>query len=100
MKWRDLSQSTSGQKTSGQASSGPSTGQRVAEMKQTDPYALLKVERGADLADIKRAYRGLVKTYHPDQADPFMRTYCLEVLKIINRAMAHIEREYRNGLAR
>lgn len=89
MKWRDLNQNT-----------GQNTGQRVAEMKDSDPYALFKVERGADLAEIKRIYRSMVKTYHPDHADPFMRPHCLEVLKIINRAMAHIEREYRNGLAR
>jgi DnaJ-domain-containing protein 1 len=84
MKWRELNQNT---------------GQRVAEMKRSDPYALFKVARGADLAEIKRIYRGMVKTYHPDQADPFMRPYCVEILKIINRAMAHIEREYRDGRA-
>jgi DnaJ-class molecular chaperone len=85
MKWRELNQNPV---------------QRVAAMKDSDPYALFKVERGADLTEIKRVYRGLVKTYHPDHADPFMRPYCDEVLKIINRAMAHIEREYRNGPAK
>lgn len=85
MKWRDLNRNP---------------GQRVAEMKVSDPYALFKVERGADLTEIKRVYRGMVKTYHPDHADPFMRPYCVEILKIINQAMAQIEREYRNGPAR
>ena len=43
------------------------------------------------------AYRLMVKTYHPDKADPFMRSYCEEMLKIVNRAMARIESEYRDG---
>jgi DnaJ-class molecular chaperone len=85
MKWREL---------------GSNAGQRFAAMKQSSPYALFNVQPGVDLAEIKRIYRGMVKTYHPDHADPFMRPYCIEILKIINRAMATIEAEYRNGLAR
>ncbi len=88
MKWRELPQTT-----------GQNIGQRVREMTQSDPYALFNVVRGAEMAEIKRIYRGLVKTYHPDHADPFIRPHYAEILKIINRAMAHIEREYRSGLA-
>jgi DnaJ-domain-containing protein 1 len=84
MKWREINHPT---------------GQRVEDMKRQDPYSLFNVARGADLSEIKRIYRGMVKTYHPDQADPFMRAHCAEVLKILNRAMAQIEREYRSGLA-
>jgi DnaJ-class molecular chaperone len=81
MKWRDLNQ------TSG----------RLEKLRTADPYALFAVDRGADLSAIKRAYRTMVMTYHPDKADPFMRPYCDEILKIINRAMARIEDEYRNA---
>ncbi|MGE4062483.1 MAG: DnaJ family molecular chaperone [Rhodospirillaceae bacterium] len=84
MKWRELNSNA---------------GQRFSKMQRSDPYALFNVARGVDLAEIKRVYRGMVKTYHPDHADPFMRPYCMEILKIINRAMAHIEAEYRDGLA-
>lgn len=81
MKWRDLK----------------SGAQRLDVLQKADPYALFSVERGAALSDIKAAYRLMVKTYHPDKADPFMRSYCEEMLKIINRAMARIENEYRDG---
>ena len=69
-----------------------------------DPYAAyweaLELEPGADLDAIKRAYREMVRTYHPDKADPFMRSYCGEALKIINAAMARIEDEQKNEAGR
>ncbi len=80
MKWRELNQ-------------GSAT--RLEQMRKIDPYALFGVARGADLIEIKRAYHEMVRTYHPDKADPFMRSTCDEALKIINEAMARIEREYR-----
>ena len=36
----------------------------------TDPYRTLGLERGASLAEVKRAYRALAKTNHPDAAGP------------------------------
>ena len=33
-----------------------------------DPYRTLGLERGASLADVKRAYRRLAKANHPDAA--------------------------------
>jgi curved DNA-binding protein CbpA len=77
MKWRDV--------TPGAA--------RLEDLRKADPYAVLGVERGADLAAIKQAYRMKVRTYHPDKADAFLRAHCDEMLKIINRAMARIEAE-------
>lgn len=34
-----------------------------------DPYATLGIDRNATAADIKRAYRTLVRAYHPDLAE-------------------------------
>ena len=34
----------------------------------TDPYRTLGLPRTASLAEVKRAYRRLVKLYHPDSA--------------------------------
>ena len=77
MKWRDVSPGAA----------------RLEDLRKADPYAVLGVERGAELSAIKHAYREKVRTYHPDKADSFMRTHCDEMLKIINRAMARIEAE-------
>ena len=84
MKWRDVKQNGAG---------------RLEELKKADPFAVFSLKRGTDLADIKRAYRQMVTTYHPDKADPFMKDYCVEMLKIINRAMAQIEQEYRKRVS-
>lgn len=35
--------------------------------KRKDPYVVLGIPRGADIAEIKRAYRRLVLAFHPDQ---------------------------------
>lgn len=78
MKWRELNR-------------GPA---RLEQMRKIDPYVLFGVAQGADLIEVKRAYRELVKTYHPDKADPFMQSYCGEALKIINAAMARIEQQH------
>ncbi len=85
MKWREINQSPSS---------------RLDQMRKVDPYTLFGVTRETDPGEIKRAYREMVKTYHPDKADPFMRSYCGEALKIINAAMARIEREQNNDQAR
>lgn len=79
MKWRELKQGPAG---------------RLGQMRNVDPYVLFGVSKDAELAEIKRAYREMVKTYHPDKADPFMRSHCEEALKIINAAMARIEQQH------
>ncbi|ESN99078.1 hypothetical protein HELRODRAFT_188993 [Helobdella robusta] len=43
------------------------TSQVELEFKEFDPYAELEIERGATVADIKKAYRRLSLIYHPDR---------------------------------
>ena len=50
------------------------------------PHEVLGLEVGANNADIRRSYLGLIKAYHPDRADAFMAKHNEEMLKIINSA--------------
>lgn len=43
------------------------TSQIELEFKEFDPYAELEIERGAEVSDIKKAYRRLSLIYHPDR---------------------------------
>ncbi len=58
-----------------------------------DEFELLGVPRDVSSKDLKAAYRMKVKTYHPDQAHPFLRKYNEEVLKLINGAFSKIRRD-------
>lgn len=75
-------------------------------MDYKDYYAILGLERGADEAAIKRAYRKLARKYHPDvsqEAEAEARfkevAEAYEVLKDPERRAAYdaIGREWRNG---
>jgi preprotein translocase subunit Sec63 len=51
-----------------------------------DPHELLSIARDAGAEDVKGAYRRLVKVYHPDKADPFMRNHNEQVIRLVNAA--------------
>ncbi len=58
-----------------------------------DPYKVLGVTQTASDADIKKAYRDLVKKYHPDKyTDTDMAELANEKLKQINAAYADIQK--------
>ncbi len=58
-----------------------------------DPYSVLGVSRSASDGEIKKAYRELVKKYHPDKyADESMKNLASEKLKQINAAYDEIQR--------
>jgi DnaJ-class molecular chaperone len=56
----------------------------LARLNQLEAHEVLRIPRGASQDEIKKAYLALVKAYHPDVADPFMKKHNEEVLKIIN----------------
>lgn len=58
-----------------------------------DPYRELGVDRNASDEEIKKAYRELVKKYHPDKyADNELKDLASEKLKKINAAYDEIQR--------
>ena len=40
---------------------------KIKPLKSFDPYQILNVDPGAELSDIKKAYRSLSKIKHPDK---------------------------------
>ncbi len=63
-----------------------------------DPYKVLGVDRNASDDEVKKAYRELVKKYHPDKyADNDLKDLASEKLKEINAAYADIQKMRQNG---
>ena len=63
---------------------------RLDVVRARSPHDILGVAADCSKADARRAYLALVKTYHPDAADPFMAAHNQEMLKLINRAYEHV----------
>jgi curved DNA-binding protein CbpA len=59
---------------------------RIAAAEQLPPHELLGVSAGAAADQVRAAYLRLVKTYHPDKADPFMARHNSAMIKLINAA--------------
>jgi len=60
-------------------------------------YAVLGLEKGADFAEIKRAYRTLSMQYHPDKVGHLgeeFRSVAEEKMKEINVAYAYFEKKF------
>ncbi|MGV8122492.1 MAG: DnaJ domain-containing protein [Candidatus Xenobiia bacterium LiM19] len=55
-----------------------------------NPYEVLGIEAHASSEEIHLAYRRLIKVYHPDIADKFMRKSSEETLKLINSAYEEV----------
>jgi hypothetical protein len=70
-----------------------------------DPFAVLGVAAGADRDDIRRAYVGLAKRYHPDryataELPDEVRTYLADMARRINAAYAALDVPERKQAAR
>lgn len=59
---------------------------RLDSMRGRSAHDILGVSANCSKAEARMAYLTLVKTYHPDAADPFMASYNQEMLKLINQA--------------
>ena len=55
-----------------------------------DPYAVLKIRRGAARADITRAYRQQMKQYHPDRVNQLGE----ELQRVAHQKTLDIQRAY------
>lgn len=63
-----------------------------------NPYEVLGVSKGASKEDIKKAYRELVKKYHPDQyGDNPLRSLAEEKMKEINEAYDYLLKNTPDG---
>jgi DnaJ-class molecular chaperone len=59
---------------------------KLAVLASQSPHEVLGVAHDCSPEQLKAAYLRLVKSYHPDKADPFMARHNEEVLKLINAA--------------
>ena len=62
-----------------------------------DAYALLQVERNASPQAIRKAYRVLMETFHPDRQPEHLRLWAEERAKQINAAYALLKNEARRA---
>lgn len=63
---------------------------------ESDPYTFLGLDNSASNEDVKRAFRAIIRRYHPDlveKLDPVSRSIALELTKKINAAFSKIRRE-------
>ena len=63
---------------------------RLTRVRASNPHEILGLAPGASKVAVRSAYLKLVRTYHPDVADPFVASYNQEMLKLINQAYAAV----------
>lgn len=65
----------------------------VRRYRSMNPYQVLRVNPSATSDEVRKAYREMLLAYHPDRADPFVRSVNLEITKAINAAYEVIMRQ-------
>ena len=67
-------------------------------MAERDPYQVLGVSQNASDEEIKKAYRALVRKYHPDKyQDSDLKDLASEKMKEVNAAYEEIEKMRAGG---
>jgi curved DNA-binding protein CbpA len=69
----------------------------VEKLKRQTPYEILGVTRDVSEVELRQSYLKLVKLYHPDTSDSFLRNHHQEMLKVINQAYETAKRGLNNG---
>jgi len=73
----------------------PLLSDELLRLEGLNAHELLSIAADAGADDIQCAYRKIVKVYHPDKADPFMRIHNEQVIKVINAAYARLMSRYK-----
>jgi DnaJ-class molecular chaperone len=74
----------------------PKLSSELTRLSRLTPNELLGVPVDASLDEIKKAYRQMIKVYHPDKSDPFMKAYNEQVVILINNAYKHITSRFKD----
>ncbi|MDF2521731.1 MAG: molecular chaperone DnaJ, partial [Clostridia bacterium] len=63
-----------------------------------NPYEVLGIREGSSIEEVKRAYKELVRKYHPDQYQNHpLSDLAEEKLKEINEAYDYLMKQYESG---
>jgi len=63
------------------------------DMKAKSPYEILRIAPSASVEEVHKAYRQLIKVYHPDVADRFLKKNNEEITRLINSAYEEVLKE-------
>lgn len=78
MEWRSLDQSAEA---------------LINEYRTKSPYEVLRIPSSASSGEVRKAYLDMIKAYHPDRADKFLRALNEEISKIVNLSYDSILKE-------
>lgn len=70
-------------------------GKKFEDNQGYDPYKTLEVDPSASFEEIEKAYKKLVRKYHPDRySDEVGREKATKVMSIINASFAFIKKQH------
>lgn len=71
----------------------PRLSEEISRLSELSPHELLNISPDSSIQEIKIAYRKMIKVYHPDKADPFLKNYNERVTKLLNTAFYELMKE-------
>lgn len=80
------------------ANEPPPKAEPTQDEKLAGYYANLEIPNGSDLETVKKAYRNLMKRYHPDNfaGNPEKQKIATEIAKGLNKAYRELEKHLRS----